>query len=368
MGDKPRLLCVDDEPHVASGLKLTLRKHFDITTANSGQEGLDAVAAAVAEGHDPAFAVVLSDMRMPGMDGARFLKIIRTEHPDIERVLLTGQADMDSAISAVNDAKIFRFLTKPCAPADLLETLNEAAEQSRLRRAEQDLLSQTLRASIGMMTDLLGLVSIGAYNRTMRIRNIVDGMCEASGSALDWDLEIAVLMSQIGCVVLPEPDADNERQAEIAAELLTNIPRLEGVAAMVGSQLTEVPSDDLKTEMLRVAVKFEDALTNGTPRARAIEDLAGGDTPPDPVVLEALRNAKPGSDHMVQVEVTLDRLVPGMELLSDVETTSGSKLAGTGTTITSALLSRLLTFAGSTEIIEPITVLAPETALPRLSR
>ena len=108
-----RVICVD-EPHVVSGLALHLRRRYDVEVATSGQAGLDLLARA------PEAAVVISDMRMPGMNGAEFLSRVSTQHANTTRILLTGHAELDAAIRAVNEGSVFRFLLKPCPPPELL--------------------------------------------------------------------------------------------------------------------------------------------------------------------------------------------------------------------------------------------------------
>ena len=105
---RPRVLCVDDEPQVLEGLALNLRRHYEVHVAGSGAEGLQRLE------QDGPFAVVLSDMRMPGMTGAVFLAHVRQRAPDSVRLLLTGHAELDAAIAAINTGHIFRFLAKPC--------------------------------------------------------------------------------------------------------------------------------------------------------------------------------------------------------------------------------------------------------------
>src|SRR5262245_33082615 len=126
-----RVLCVDDEPNVLEGISLHLRRRYDVVTAPNGQAALDMLEA------DRSIAVVLSDMRMPGLDGAQFLSRARQARPEVVRMLLTGQTDMQAAITAVNDGQIFRFLTKPCPPASLLAAVDAAAEQHRLLNLER---------------------------------------------------------------------------------------------------------------------------------------------------------------------------------------------------------------------------------------
>ena len=98
---RPRILCVDDEPHILESLRDTLRRGFDVRTAGSGPEGL----AMLEDGPDE-YALIISDMRMPVMSGSVFLREARRVSPDASRILLTGYADLDAAVSAVNDAQL----------------------------------------------------------------------------------------------------------------------------------------------------------------------------------------------------------------------------------------------------------------------
>jgi len=136
--DRLRILCVDDEKNVLEGLARTLRNLYEIDSATSGPEALEILKRS---GH---FAIVISDLRMPAMTGVDFLALARHIAPDTVRVLLTGQGDLPSAISAVNDGNIFRFLTKPCPTDSLVKSLAACAEQYKLITAERVLLEQTL--------------------------------------------------------------------------------------------------------------------------------------------------------------------------------------------------------------------------------
>ncbi len=127
----PRVLCVDDEPNVLAAMERTLFGEFDVVVAPSGQAGLDAIR------WGDRFAVIMSDMRMPNMDGATFLAKARELSPDSVRLLLTGQADVTSSIAAINKGAIFRYLCKPCPKEELIATLNDAVRQYRLVCAEK---------------------------------------------------------------------------------------------------------------------------------------------------------------------------------------------------------------------------------------
>ena len=161
---RPRVLCVDDEPQVLDGLTLNLRRDFEVVTASSGADALAEIAA-----RGP-FAVIISDMRMPRMDGAQFLRRAREIAPDSVRMLLTGQTDLASAIAVVNEGQIFRFLTKPCAPDQLIAMVRAAVDQHRLLTSERELLERTLHGSIEALTDLLAVAHPVAFGRAGRIK------------------------------------------------------------------------------------------------------------------------------------------------------------------------------------------------------
>jgi len=118
-----RILFVDDDPNLLASFRRQLRKQFQIETALGGPEGLELV-----ERNGP-YSVIVSDFRMPHMDGIEFLARVREMAPDTVRIMLTGNADMQAAIQAVNEGNIFRFLTKPCSVDLLGESLITGIEQ-----------------------------------------------------------------------------------------------------------------------------------------------------------------------------------------------------------------------------------------------
>jgi FixJ family two-component response regulator len=131
-----RILFVDDEQGVLDGFERLLRKDFAVTVALGGLKGLEAIQV-----YGP-FAIVISDMRMPGMSGAEFLAQVMRQAPDTVRMLLTGYTDLSAAIDAVNEGNIFRFLTKPCAKDVLINAINIGLEKYRSVCAEKELLKK----------------------------------------------------------------------------------------------------------------------------------------------------------------------------------------------------------------------------------
>jgi DNA-binding NtrC family response regulator len=148
-----RILLVDDDANILQGYQRALRKQFVLEPALSGEEGLEAVRA------QGPYAVVVADMQMPGMNGVEFLARVKEIAPDTVRMMLTGNADQQTALEAVNEGHIFRFLTKPCSPDLLAKMLGAGLKQYGLVMSERDLLAKTLRGSIQVLTDVLGLVN-----------------------------------------------------------------------------------------------------------------------------------------------------------------------------------------------------------------
>ncbi len=129
-----KVLLVDDEPHVTEGLKRSLRREpYEILCASSAEEGMRILAR-------ESIDVVISDEKMPGTSGAEFLSRVRKEYPDTIRMILSGQADLDAAIRAINEGEIFRFLTKPCSELELAMAVRHALQQKSLLSETQRLL------------------------------------------------------------------------------------------------------------------------------------------------------------------------------------------------------------------------------------
>jgi len=139
MTAKARILLVDDEPALLDGLRRTLRREpFEILLASCGEE---AVATLTSFDVD----AVVSDQDMPGMRGTELLSWIREHRFDTVRVLLTGRATLDVALDCMNKGEVYRFLTKPCEPTDLIATLHSGIAHRELMREARRLIEYSRR-------------------------------------------------------------------------------------------------------------------------------------------------------------------------------------------------------------------------------
>jgi DNA-binding NtrC family response regulator len=134
--EKSKLLLVDDEPNLTSALVRSLdRSQFEIFTADSAQKGLMILAGNEID-------VVVSDERMPGMTGSQFLSEVRKKWPNTIRMILSGQADLEAAVRAINEGEVYRFLLKPCHPKELQATILQGLQHKKLIAQSRKLLHE----------------------------------------------------------------------------------------------------------------------------------------------------------------------------------------------------------------------------------
>jgi response regulator RpfG family c-di-GMP phosphodiesterase len=380
---RPRIWLVDDEPHVLSGLTRTLRSGWDVTGFTDPSEALHALPKAVADQLDP--AVLVSDMRMPGMDGAELLAMVRDVAPDTSRVLLTGQADVEAAVRAVNDGGVFRFLTKPCAPEQLLAGLQAALEQYWLVTAEKVLLQRTLAGAVSALSDTLSLAAPDLFSRTVRIKRMALAMARQAGLSLHWYDEIALTLAHLGTVSLPrrvlekleqrqELTADEQamldRIPDLSARLIAGIPRLEPVQAAVAASPLRYdgrgtpnggpvgPDLPLAARLLRLATPLDGLLTAGMPPPEAVSLLARDAGAFDPALLEAARATGGSAKRNLQM-LSVAQLQRGMIVAVDVKSTTGTLLIGRGSPVTAGLVERLRNHIDSGNLRGSIVVEVP---------
>ena len=379
-GDRARILCVDDEPNVLAGLQRVLRNSFEVTVAAGAEEAL----ASLAQGVE--FAVLLSDLRMPVMDGISFFEQARQIAPDSLRVLLTGNADLQSALDAVNRGAVFKYLTKPCAPADLHREISLAVEQHRLAREGRALLDQTLEGSIKAFTDILALTNPVGARRAMRVKAIAGVIAERLGQAERWAVEMAALLAPIGTLGLP-PDTlakmyaggrltylerkHVDRLPKVAGDLLASIPLLDEVAAILVHQNLRfdggITGDSLAgidipwgARLLKVVFDFDLLESQGLSPSAAIGTLRGREGWYDPDLLAALaEHCGYGSADQRVLEIELAETRAGMIFMEDIRTTTGIMLLARGHIVTPRLAERIRNSLHMLEARQKVRVVVP---------
>ncbi|MFQ5700048.1 MAG: HD domain-containing phosphohydrolase [Myxococcota bacterium] len=382
---RPRVLIVDDEPNLLESVKRHQRRHFDLTLASSGAEALERVA------DGETFAVVVSDLTMPRMDGIELLQRIRDASPETTRIMLTGNADLEVAKRAVNDGQIFRFLTKPSPPDDLQAAIRSGVEMHRLVVSEKELLEQTLQGAVRVLTEILGLVNPAAFGRASRVRKRVTQIARAMGISEIWRLEIAAMLSQIGCVTVPAQIIEKlgggaslsateqkmiRAHPEIGAGLIRGIPRLEEVAEMIAFQglrfdgrgsERDAPEGDaipLGARLLRVALDLDQLESRGRRLCDALDELEGRKGIYDPAILATLRGLDGFEPQSREIEVRIGDLCTGMVIAEDIRSEEGLLLIAAGQQVSAALVGRLINWRrDGHRLREPVRVIVdPEAA------
>lgn len=268
------VLCVDDEANILSALKRLFRPAgYRILTATSGQEGLSIIEQ---EGGN--VDLILSDMRMPEMDGAAFLSAVRTRWPDIPRILLTGYADMESTVAAINEGQIYRYISKPWNDSEVLLIARDALERKALEREKLRLEALTLRQNEELKALNAGLEETVA-KRTAELRGAHEKLKRSfltsiqvfanlielrAGQMAGHSGRVANLARQ---VVTKLDIGDKERQDVFLAALLHDIGKIGLPDALLEKAPPQMSGDEFGL-WRRHPIKGEQALM-------ALEELQG---------------------------------------------------------------------------------------------
>ncbi len=372
-----RILCVDDELNILMAYKRQFRKHFEIDTALGGEEALQLL------GNSGPYAVVVADMRMPGMNGIELLKKVKAKFPDTVRMMLTGNSDQQTAIDAINDGHIFRFLSKPCPQNILAQALIAGLEQYRLITAERELLEKTLKSIIHVLTDVLSFVNPEAFGRTTRLKRHMHDLANSLGLPQIWSLETAAMLSQIGAVMLPQGVlhkvcsnlslSEEERQLvdmqpSVASNLIAKIPRMEEIAAIIQYQDKNFdgsgfPNDDVSGDkipmgarLLKAILDFDTWESSGMSPAQSLVRMKKDAHRYDPQVFTALHRIKSvGTPSQVR-DVKASQLTDGMILAEGAKTKRGSLLVARGQETSASVREFLMNFHCSGMLVEPLRV------------
>ncbi len=373
-----RILLVDDEENILHGYHRVLRHVFELDVAIGGAQALQAM-----EHHGP-YAVVVADMRMPGMSGLELLTEARSRFPDTTRIMLTGNADQKTAMDAVNRGQVFRFLTKPCPSEELELSIRAGLRQHQLVVAEKELLEQTLTGAITVLSELLASVDPVLFSRSQVVREQGARLARMLGCEEVWAVEMAALLAPIGRITMltRAVQASGNRAVmaallaavpEVGARLLQPIPRLEGVANIIRYQAkgydgSGTPADGIQGELLplgsrilKVLWDFSELDSSRRSHTVTLEEMRLRPKPYDPRVLEALGDlfefAPPTP---LPHSLRLRDLRAGMVLASDIQMEDGGLVLPTGLRLGPGHLELLGSLASLMELRDPVSIMLPE--------
>ena len=282
--------------------------------------------------------------------------------------MLTGNADQKTAVDAVNEGQIFRFLNKPCPPEKLAQVLNAGLEQYRLVTAEAELLNKTLSGSVLMLTQVLSIAMPEAFGLTQEAKKWARTIAEQIGIGPLWQVEMAATLMRVGCVSLPKETLDAYLSGKdltrvdvdllaecpkMGHELIASIPRLQEVADFILHQ-NDPPTDPtpIASRILRVIGDYQRFYRADPGTAiRRLDDAEQYDLS----IVEALRETL--SDNSDCADVMISELQNGMVLAASVLDGSGRLLVADGLEIHEAIIQKLEMFQKlKTGVKEPIKV------------
>lgn len=376
------ILIVDDEANVLESFQRTLGRTFTLVTAAGGRAGIEA-----AQTRGP-FAVIVTDMRMPEIDGLKFLEAARAANPHAVVMMLTGNSDQRTAADAVNVGHAFRFLTKPCTREVIERALRDALAEHRLRAAERTLLKQTVGGCVQALLQVMQLAKPELFDRAASASRIASWLADQTQHPHAWQVEVAAALADIGWVAADESTpaagrrsggdagaalAAGRRHAELGAGVLRAIPRFDDIAAMVRLQFEDARSETLArtspavsagVQLLALARALDERLRHGEPWALAARELA--QAVPAGAVREALLGPPPDwveqSEGAQVLTIASGDVRPGMILQQDVRTRGGDLLLASGNVITEMIAERIRRMARTSRVDDTLLVLDPRHA------
>lgn len=386
-----KILYIDDEKELLNSFKSLMRKeNLQIHTLN---ESIKVNELLNSEGP---FAVILSDQRMPEYDGVKVLEIVKEKFPETIRVLVTGYADHNDTIRAINTGGITSYISKPWKDEDIKLQIGNWVTQFNLKQQNNYLLSKldeenkklnellegTLKGSIKVLVDILSLYNSRSFSRSNHLRKIARNIADKLNLKNAWEIEIAILLSQIGCIGIPQEVWEKKNlglplnykeeklyysHPQIGKSLIENIPRLEEVADIISYQLTDDPGYDnpsignnsmpVAAKLLKLLVEFDTLVSNGKPEKDAVKILKQR-AKYDRELVTALDIEVAGIyDGLTIVKKEMGDLKEGTVLAADIKDFAGNIVIKKGNELSKVALLHLQNYSATKKIITPILVL-----------
>ena len=359
-----KILLVDDEEQLLIGLRRNLQEEFDLTCVQTP------ASAILALEKEEDFAVIVTDYKMPLMNGVELLQQAKKLRPETVRMVLTGFADIRVITEAVNTGSVFRFLSKPCSVPQMRMALQGGLAQFRLIRAEKELLNKTLMGCVKVFGDLISNFDPVLHAQVKNTRSILQLLPAFGISHGIWEAEIAVLLSPLGWLTVPPHIIEKTRaNRELSPEekkildgipsstcrLLGNIPRLEAVTETILYErelcLPEVVSEPPRPWMILRAcqdlVVFRGTYGTFSNALKVMEETAGIYHPACLIALRA------GLGEITKLELSkgvgvfrksIKDLTLGMKVIDPITTCDGLVIVPANHELHAADLERIYNF------------------------
>lgn len=372
------ILFVDTDDSVLKKLPKAARKKFELKRVDTYPQ-----AVKVLKGKKDV-AVLVVELGLNDEDAFVFLANCYRDFPGVVRMVYSASSEFTDALNALNTGHVFRFVKKPCPPGDMIKILAQCVR--RHVRKTQDLKASrnTLIGSVKALVDILDLVNPEAMSVSKRIRSRVLDTGRALGVQPIWQLDLAVTLSHIGCVALPEEIigkidsgaslSPEEQQIygmhpRIAANLLTNIDQMAGISEIIRYQL--LPNHEkqpLGSRIIKTSLDLDRMIQKGAEPMKILKHMRAKDRVYDPKVVEAMlkleRKKHEAPEAQAVREICMAELKEGMVMAEDMINQEGTKLLLRGQSVTKASLVRLQSFYLALGVVEPLHVYADSPGPP----
>lgn len=368
-----KVLFVDDEQSLLNGLTRRLSCDLDMDTALSGDDGLLKM-----EESGP-YAVVVTDMQMPQMNGVQFIKQARMISPETVYIMLTGNQDQGTATQAVNNGEVYRFLNKPCDFETIKRCVTSAQRQYDLARNEKELLQSTMVGTIRVLSEVLEVSQPDVFSQEPTIEGTFLHLTKCLSLRDHWEYKLASRLGLAGFALLPERQRKIFEQTQITSNesqevykqltmlggrLLQNIPRLGGVAriiecqAEVNGDLTYGPDKEhinMGANILKTSIHWSALRSSGLSSSDALRELQR-------VMPELSLDLTDGLMRMSNKEgnpvVALEprKLREGMIVADDVVSDGDERLVRAGRHLTTAMIEKLTMYHETQRPIKAVYV------------
>lgn len=393
-----KILYVDDEPNLLSSFRSLMRgENCDIHLLEKSEIIEDYLRL------NGPFAVVFSDQRMPIVDGVKVLQTVAEIHPETVRIMITGYADFDDTLRAINVGKISHYINKPWDDNSLRQLLRVSIEKYNLHAENRfligelklknesltELIGGTLSGTVRLLSDLIGYINFEASTQTSRIRQIgLDFLKKIDN--LDplerWEIESAFDLFNIGLAVLPswiqvtlnkdglssvERFSEARNHQLLGAALIENIPKFKNVARIIrlykknysgqGEPITEKASGvniPLGSRLLRILTDIDKLLLQNFTRDEIYKKLIETENVYDIELLKLFFSTAQQQHLQNQVEkhVAIEELQVGMLLLQDVVTRKGLCLIKSNVILSAAFINMVLQWHKADPVKQPLHV------------
>lgn len=350
-----KILFVDDDKALLNTMERNLAFEFEVVTA----DGCEAALAEV-EKQGP-FSVAVVDMQMPQVNGIQTIEKLRERMPEAVFMMLTGNQDVGTAVQAINDGHVFRFITKPCEVNEIKRALTAAQEQHNLVIAEKELLYGTFMGSINLMTDIIEMDGNRQID-TRRMAATIASLYASLDLQLGWEEKIASRICLVGIAMLEpqeviefeslDPESDEHKNLvnrvfNLSSKMIAKIPRL-GWISEVFLYTPKIESYNLKTqrrEVVAVCLKVAFYWNYLTLRGLSVEEATSTLRTIMPnmntAVLEGIGCLDDNRDAHALIKVGVQNLIEGMVPNVDIDSPTGERVISRGRRMSATIIENL---------------------------